>query len=360
MKILIVGDFHSKIEEYALYKAFLKLGYNVHKFAWCDYFQYYLIHSPNGILDFFKFLYYRFQNKFLIGPVLKRINSDLIAVFKKFRPDLVFVYHGTHIFPSTLGAIKREGAMMIFGFNNDDPFGGGYPHYFWRHFLRSVHLYDHMFAFRHKNIEDYENVFNYRRTSLLRASYVEGRSFPMRKLPNSKYMCDVIFVGHYEDDGRDVYIKTLIESGIDFKLYGPEWERSKFYALFKEHFGEIHSLVDDYNLALNSSKIALVFLSKLNNDTYTKRCFEITAAGTFMLSEYSNDLNSLFKEDEEAVYFRNKEEMVKKIQYYLKNGKEREKIAQEGYRRLKKDGHEIGNRAKEIIRVYNKYRAKKT
>jgi len=345
MKILIVGDFIFPIYEQAFYNAFLKLGYkNVSKFVIGDYLQ-----------D--RKFFIKLQNKFLCGPILWRINKDLISCVEMEKPDLIFVYRGNAIFDKTIQELRKNGAL-VFGYNNDDPFSKKHPFYLFRHFRKSVPFYDHIFVYRYKNIEDYYRL-GYRRVSLLRSYYIKEKNFPIEKLPTNEYVCDVIFVGHYENDGRDEYIKAILDSGIDFKLFGPEWQRSKYYKFFKKKMGDIYSLnAEAYNLALNSAKIALCFLSKLNNDTYTRRNFEITATKTFMLSEYTDDLNSMFQEGKEAEYFKNKEEMLEKIKYYLSHDKEREKIAEAGYARLLKDGHEALDRTKEIIRVFESYKNK--
>ena len=47
-----------------------------------------------------------------------------------------------------------------------------------------------------------------------------------------------------------------------------------------------------------------------------------------MLSQYTDDLDSMFKEGVEAEYFRDKEEMMDKIRYYLKHDDKREKNSQ--------------------------------
>ncbi|KKQ22703.1 hypothetical protein A2999_01200 [Candidatus Wolfebacteria bacterium RIFCSPLOWO2_01_FULL_38_11] len=354
LKIFIVGDFHSKIHEQALYEAFLKLGYETDKFSWHDYFGGFLFRNPETEKHPLKLIYYKTQNKFIFGPVVWKINKDLIACIKMEKPDLVFIYSGNLIFTETIKQIKKSGAT-IFGYNNDDPFSKKHPFYMWRHFLKAILYYDHIFAYRQKNLSDYKKI-GYNRVSLLRAYYIKERNFFIANLPANKYVCDVIFAGHWENDGRDEYIKAIIEAGINFKLYGPEWRRSKYYNFFRNKLGyEINSLKDDYNLSLNSAKIALVFLSKLNNDTYTRRCFEITAAKTFMLSEYTDDLNSIFKQGEEAEYFGTKEEMLQKIKYYLEHNEERERIASGGYQRLLKDRHEVLDRVKEILKVYQSY-----
>jgi len=341
MKILVAGDFNTAIHEQAFFNAFKKLGYEVEQFKFSSY------------LDS-KDLFTRIQNKFRFGPQIYQINKDFLSAVLRMRPDFIFLYRGAFIFPKTLKAIRKEG-ITLFGYNNDDPFGTQYPFYFWRHFKKGIPYYDHIFVYRHKNIEDYKNI-GYVNTSILRSYYIEEKNFPISNISENKYSHDVIFIGHYEDDGRDEYIKAIIENGIDFRLYGPEWRRSKFYNLFKEKFGDIPYVKEDYNLALNSAKISLVFLSHLNSDTYTRRCFEIPATKAFMCATYSDDLNSLFEEGKEAEYFKTKEELVEKLLFYTSHDEERKKIAEAGYARLKKDGHEVVDRAQEVINTFSNYK----
>lgn len=351
IKILVVGDFASPVHEPAISSAFVSLDEEVYKFSTTSFFGGFLSRPPKTVSEVFKFLYYRIQNKLSFGPVITRINKGLVREVLETNPDLVFVYRGTHVRPDTLSAVKKTGAI-VFGYSNDDPFGKNYPFYVWHNFKRSIFGYDHIFVYREKNVADYR-ALGYENVSLLRSYYIKERNFPIPNLVQNAYTADSTFIGHYEDDGREEYVKAIIDAGIDFQLHGPEWGRSKYYELFKKKFGAIESLRDDYNLALNSAKIALVFLSRLNSDTYTRRCFEIPAAGTFMLAEYSNDLANMFEENKEAAYFRSKEELVQKIKFYLEHEDLREKIAKAGLERLLKDGHEVVDRAREIIRIYN-------
>lgn len=353
MKILIAADWHGEIYAQAFFDGFKSLGYDTFKFSWKEYYHHYQ-YSTRYETDGNKFrsLYYRLQNKFLIGSAIKKINKDLMEKCKEIKPDIVFIYRGTHIYPQTIKNIKKNSSCKVYGYNNDDPFSLEYPSYIWRYYKKSILFYDHIFAYRWKNIEDYKYI-EYDKVSLLRSYYLKDSNFYIEQCSSNKYKCDVIFIGHFENDRRDEYIKLLIDMDIDIKLYGTEWELSKYYNLFIEKFGEIKPVYDEYNLALNSAKIALVFLSKLNNDTYTRRCFEIPATKTMMMSEYTNDLNSMFKEGHEAEYFRNKEEMLKKIQYYLNNQDILQITSENGYKRLMNDGHEVTNRCREILKIYD-------
>jgi spore maturation protein CgeB len=349
MRILIVGDWHSHIHEEPVYQAFKKLGHETFRFSWHQYFKI----SPNQLLKYMpRDVFYKFQRKFIVGPTINKINRDFLQKVAEVNPQFIFIYRGTHIWPRTIRQIKTVyPGIAIVGYNNDDPFSKRYPAFWVRHYLRSLPQYDWIFAYRRKNILEYKKR-GYDNVSLLRSYFIKNNNYPISNLQTQKYKADVVFAGHYEDDERDEYIKAVLDAGIKFKLFGPEWERSQYYQYFINKLQIISYLTDDYNLALNSAKIALVFLSKQNNDTYTRRCFEITAAKTFMLSQYTDDLDSMFKEGVEAEYFCDKGKMIDKIRYYLKHDDKREKIANAGYERLLRDGHEVTDRAEEILRVY--------
>lgn len=350
MKILVVGEFRWEIYESALYDAFNQLGYDTYKFEWGSY----LDNSSN----YLKSIYNKFQNKFTIGPAIKRINNDLIKYCKTINPNLVFIYRGTHILPSTIKKISEQG-IIIFGYNNDDPFSKVYPNYYWRHYIRGIKYYSHIFAYRKKNIDDYKKV-GYSQVTLLRSYYIKSRNHHIDELINKNYKTDVIFIGHFEDDGRDIYLKSLVNAGIKIKIYGDResWQRSENFSVLDKICGPIVQIRNDYNLALNSAKIALVFLSKINNDSYTRRCFEIPATKTLMVSEYTDDLNSLFQEKKEAIYFRNESEFLENIKYYLINKNQRKEIGVAGYKRLVSEGHEVQDRVNEIINIYRYYNQK--
>ena len=228
-----------------------------------------------------------------------------------------------------------------------------HSHRRWRHFKKTIPFYDHIFAYRWKNIDDYHKI-GYHNTSLLRSYYLKDKNYHL-STPHPAYACDVIFIGHFEDDGRDLAIKTLLEAGVNLKLFGTGWEKSRLYDFFVQKFGSIKPLYhDEYNKALNSAKIALVFLSKLNNDTYTRRCFEIPATQTMMMAEYTADLATLFEEGKEADFFRNHDELLQKIKKYLNDEELLKQIGISGFTRLLAEGHEVTDRAAEVVKEYDR------
>lgn len=361
MKILLAADGQgAEIYADALAGGFTALGHTVRQFAWRGFFHDYP-YKPmgQGWWERLRWVWYRAQNKFMVGPAVWALNRALLRQCLEERPDLLFVYRGTHVWPSTLRAIRTLG-IMVFGYNNDDPFGEQYAPYVWRHFVRGLPHYDHLFAYRAKNLDDYARAgMAAGKTSLLRSYYVAARNYlaPIDK----SLRADVTFVGHYEPDGRDVALLALLRAGVRLKLRGTLWEQSPLHAellaaLGVEAIRPVYGA--EYNAALSSAKMALVFLSKLNHDTYTRRCFEIPATGACMVSEYTDDLaRNLFRPDEEAVYFQTPEELVAKVQHLLANPAVCARIGAVGRVRLLADGHEVTDRAREILAQFDKLSA---
>lgn len=345
MKILVVGDGHSAIHEVAVVEAFKKLGHQVQAFYWYSYFN-----SKNQVVR----LLLKVQNKFIIGPTLNRVNADLINAAAEFSPKLVFIYRGTHIYPQTITGIHIQlPDCVVFGYNNDDPFASGHSPWLWRHFLKSVPKYDLVFAYRHHNLDDFLNI-GAKRVELLRSWYIPELNFPitLTEIDKVQYDCDVVFVGHYENDGRLQYLEEIVRNGYKLKIFGPGYEWNDLLAKSEvlNYLAPVHLVWnEDYNKAISGAKIALCFFSKLNRDKYTRRCFEIPATKTLLLSEYSDDLASLYQAGEEADFFKTKEELIWKIKLYLGDDNLRNRVSTNGNKRVIIDGHDIVSRLAKVI-----------
>ena len=348
LKILIVGDWHSNLHEEAVKQALEELGQEVICFSWHQYFK------PNSKVGQFFSPLFKFQNKYLCGPTLKSLNEDIVSVFRQYLPDVVFVYRGTHVFPETLEQIKSvRSESILVGYNNDDPFSPRYPKWLWRHFIASLPVYDLALAYRRQNLEDFVRA-GAQRVELLRSWYLPWINKPVELSPSEfmHYECDVVFAGHFEDDGRLDCLEAVVESGWNLKLYGHDygWNKPLSRSKALRNLLPIKTLWgEDYNKAICCSKMALCFLSKLNRDSYTRRCFEIPAAGTLLLSEYSHDLSNMFEPGKEADFFQSPQDLVEKLDFYLGNEELRRKVASAGRERLIADGHDVVSRMRQML-----------
>lgn len=349
MKVLVAGDWHSDLHETEVCKSLRRLGHEAIEFKWFHYFSFDPA-KPHSLVSIIK----RLQNKFVAGPLVGLINRDFLTRVRQLRPDVIFVYRGTHLTASTLKIIRQEfPACKLIGYNNDDPFSPTQPRYLWRHFMAGIPLYDLILAYRHANLDDFKKA-GAQKVELMRSWYVPDRSYPvvLSDVDRQIYDCDVVFIGHFEPDQRLEYLESIVSNGYRLRLFGPTkyWMKPLQQSSLLKNLAPTRMVWgDDYNKALCGAKIALCFLSKLNRDTYTRRCFEIPATNTFMLSEYSDDLATLYEQGVDVDFFRSKEEMIEKINYYITQQEERMKIAKSGYTRVRLDRHDIDSRISDML-----------
>ncbi len=361
MRILLAGEWRARIHEKGLSEALRRAGCEVYEFAWHKYF---CGMGVGGNINHLKDVFLRAQAKLVYGPVIHKINADFIKTAAEVMPDVVFIYRGILIGLETLQKVKaRAKSTVILGYNNDNPFSPAYNSLMWRRHVRSIAGYDMVFAYRPENIAQYKNA-GARRVSILPPWYLPEEVFPIQDLPangdKKKYACDVAFIGHYEPDGRAEILEYVARAGVSLKLCGPEWKKyiTRYPCLQKCFCGEIPRDTE-YNKAINGAKIGLCFFSKLNRDVYTRRCFEIPAAGTFLLSENSREMREFFRPGIEADYFANRQELLDKILFYLSDDVLRQKVALAGLRRVRQDGHDVYSRAQYIMQSINGFKSGK-
>lgn len=100
----------------------------------------------------------------------------------------------------------------------------------------------------------------------------------------------------------------------------------------------IHSKVDyekECPKIYHLSKINLNITLRSIETGIPQRIFDIMSVGGFVLSNYQQEMEELFVPDKEIVLYRDMEELIYKVNYYLKNDKERIQIAMNGYKKVK-------------------------
>lgn len=297
----------------------------------------------------------------MFGTALFHLNSELLRKAKIDSPDWILFWRTTHILPKTVEQLCKMGIKTA-SYNNDDPFGpithGKTPwhhHFLWTFYIRCLSKIDKNFFYRQVNCEE-AVAHGAKHVSVMLPYFIPGKDRPIKLNQKEilRFDADVIFIGHYEPDGRVGMIRALMDSGIQVKIYGGGyWTREVLGDLY-HRLQPIHPAEgEDYAKALSGAKICLAFLSKLNRDTYTRRCFEIPACGALMLAERTNDLLGMFNENEEACFFSSNEELVEKVQWLLANPDIRMRIAAAGMNRVWKDGHDVNTRAKQFLLQLN-------
>ncbi|MBU2623835.1 MAG: glycosyltransferase [Proteobacteria bacterium] len=343
-RILFAGAWQHEMYEEACSKTLERLGCQVIPFRWAHYFT--------GLLG-------KLQHKYSIcGPAILKLNSELLHKAIDMKPDIIFIWSGTQILAKTLREIKKKTGAVTVSYVHDDPFSykimPNCPRHsaaFWRLYDSCITSYDVQFYSKQLNVDEAYKM-GAKEAHVWMQYYVPEMHHPyqLSEADLSRFSCDVVFAGHYEDDGRERYLRALVKTGISVKLYGDRYWSKEVLGDLADYFGVIHRPSgDDYMKALCGAKLCLCFMSKMNRDSYTTRCFEIPACGRLLLSERTNDLQRLFKNNEEAIFFSSPEELVEKAAWLRDHPDERKRIARAGMRRVLTDGHSVDDRIKQFL-----------
>jgi spore maturation protein CgeB len=338
-RILIVGSWRWEIYEDAFAKSLNQIGIDVISFSTNKYFKGYFGKIEEALPPFSISLY--------------KLNIDLYKFILSEKPDVVLFWRPTHILPITITLTKKLNIFAV-SFNNDDPFGPKihknvpwHHHFLWFWYLKSLRLYNKNFFYRKVNTLEAEK-WGSKNNQVLMPYFIPWRDKPVKLTDVEKvFFCtEVVFIGHYETDGRELLFKSLLEANIKVKIWGGDyWNREVLGDMYDKFTPIVPVQGEDYAKALCGAKICLGLISKLNRDSYTRRCFEIPACGSLLLAERTDDLLSLFIEDEEACFFSSSDELVEKVVWLLSNDEIRLKIADAGFRKVWSSGHDVISRA---------------
>lgn len=286
-------------------------------------------------------------NKIRYGK--KIMNTKFIEFVKREKPDYILMSFGADEFylDTFLKLRVVSPKTKIFGsFADDDMQFEQYSRYIML-FLDYglIHQNNYISKYKKDGINDVFDVIGGLDNKFFRPLNLE-----------KKY--DITFIGLPLSDKslRYEYIKFLKNKGVKIKLFGWAWDK---YPEFKDIYsGPLES--KEMIKILNQSKINLCFSRNVYGEPHLKgKVFEGGACKTFVLTEYCKDYLELFKEGKEIIMFKGEDDLLKKIDYYLKNEKEREKIANLAYKKIMEKYNleeQLKNIFKEISKKEKKHR----
>lgn len=332
--------------QYQLSKAFEELGHKVLEIRNTDYF---------GIkkLDFFantnrylnsivmKFITIKRLKKYFFIAKLKQ-KRDLEVIFD-FKPDILVFSGGNWIdiyskefFMKIKQKLPKSKLLL---------FNGMSPVYYTPVLEKEIaNIFDCIFTNDKYHAIEWK-MLGAKKAIALPVSAINPKIHYPREV-NKTYKCDVSFVGSFYDN-RHQLLEYLYENGIDVKAWGNISQKIDKSSLFwKFYQGKANPI--QMQEILSSSKISINHHDKSMQAGGNMRTFEIPATKTLQLIDRYD--KTWFKEGREIVSYKDKEDLLQKVKYYLKNDKEREQIAQAGYKRVLQD-HTYKARMKRMIDV---------
>ncbi len=174
------------------------------------------------------------------------------------------------------------------------------------------------------------------------------------KIEKQKRIYDVTFIGSftpYHSEGTRILEEVCRHIPVHIWGQGLKY-LSPFSPLRKNYHGEAWGL-DMYKILAQSKIVINRHIDVSGDYANNMRLYETTGMGAMLITDHKKNLNDLFKVSKEVVEYKNSKDLIDKINYYLKNDKEREIIARAGQNRTLKD-HTYEVRMKELSDILKK------
>ena len=277
-----------------------------------------------------------------------KLNQRIIKSIDKATPDIIFIIKGNIVYPTILKRIKKlYPKIKLISWSLDDM-------YAWHnrsiYYTFGIKFYDVVFTTKSYNLNELKKL-GAKNIKFLYQAYSKKYHIPYSDCCKTKFKFDVLFIGTAEKE-RIESLNFLAKNGIKIQIYGGGWDKVNPALIHPNLTLNKYDLIgDDYAEALSCAKVSLCFLRKINRDLHTSRSIEIPACKGFMIAERTQEHLDLFEEDKEAVYFDNNEELLEKVQYYLKHENLRKQISENGYKRCLTSGYSYDNMVSKILKV---------
>ncbi len=277
----------------------------------------------------------------------EKFNEELLEAVKKEKPDLVFAFMlSDELDPKVLREIKKVTTSLAW-FADDSWRFYNYSRYWAPLFTWVATTYSWTPALFKK----------YGQPNVLRSQWAANLNTykPTGVDDTSKVRPDVCFVGGWSKP-RQKLVDALTSRGVQVSVFGGGWdggrvsdeEMLRLFTVSKISLGlnpspgyfnknslgrlffrrSVNKVVADLRFISNLR----CFLSR-DIPQIKARHFEIPACGGFVITSTADDLDQYYIPGKEIVIYKDLDDFVQKINYYLKNEEERKSIARAGYER---------------------------
>jgi len=283
-------------------KEFEKMWYKVEGYN--NFIQYFPQTKRKGILSKFA------------GGMNLLINTIRVNFFfpwkrlKTFNPDIILVFKWTNFYCSTIKKIKKKQTNSLFWNRNaDNPFADYNTS---MSYLKSIKYYDFHITFAKHLKKTLETVWAkkviwlpFRHDPSLMPSNTS-----ITDMDKKKYNCDVLFVGTW-DKKRERILSKICDK-FDVKIFWNNWDRAKNKAI-KDSIQSKAIYWKEIVKAFKIAKINLNILRTQNKYSHNLRNMEVPWCGWVLLTERSNEIEELFKDNKQIFYRKNEENISIKV-----------------------------------------------
>ncbi len=267
-----------------------------------------------------------------------RIQRNVLDFISGMQFDLVLVDGGGFVVGPGLVQSLKTLSKYVVNYNVDDPF----PKADWRRgrlYRESIPYYDLLVVVREQNVGEVrslgaKNVLHVFRS----ADEVAHKPIQLTEADRETWASQVTFVGTWMPE-RGPFMARLIERGVPLSIWGDRWKKAREWEQIKTAWRGPGLFNDDYNRAIQSSRICLGLLSRDNRDLHTQRSAEIPALGGLFCAERTTEHELMYEDGREAVFWSDADECATLCLELLKFPERCSEIALNGHARCIKNGY---------------------
>jgi spore maturation protein CgeB len=251
-------------------------------------------------------------------------NRQLLSLVDGFKPDVVFITNAHFCWPETLVTIRRKEIPLLCFYH--DPQWKGRDR---NRFAENISYFDLVVTTRSWQAKEFEAA-GARNTKVIRFGYdpLIHQPIGVAPLATARYKSDVAFIGTYRPR-RAAELSALVQTNFSHRLrvWGGGWNRLPPDAPMLKHWEGRAIHEEEIPVIYATAKVALNWLqweptsldtSLRQGDQHTPRSFQIPACGgAMMIAQRTDDHLCFFREDKEAVYFDNVDELREKLNFWL-------------------------------------------
>jgi spore maturation protein CgeB len=260
----------------------------------------------------------------------EQLNRALLAVVESQRPDILLAVQWQYeLWLETLLILRRRPDLATICWTTDDS---------WKYRQASRFLG----TAYHAMTTTYPDVISrYQQDGIpdvLLTQWAANEEWLQDPLPSKMCRYPVSFVGAAHGNRAD-RVAALRAQGIDVACFGHGWPGGAVPS------ARIPQIIRESVISLNFSNN---FGRGLGQNQVKARTFEVPGAGGFLLTEPAPGLENYYSIGREIDVFRDSDELHRKVNYFLKRPEERDRIAQAGFDRTKKN-HTYDIRMKDVL-----------
>ena len=264
------------------------------------------------------------------------VRARLFWKLKRKSFDLVWVDSGELLSARTIRSLHSHASKVI-NYNHDDPFGERDGKRF-ELYRKAVSEYDLLVVVRRPNVDEAIKAGAKHVVHVYRpADEVCHAPIFISEQERTRWVNNVVFIGTWMPE-RGPFMARLLELGVPLKIYGDRWQKAGEWPILKQAWAGTNLVGADYVKAIQCAKVSLGLLSKGNRDLHTTRSAEIPYIGSVLCAERTSEHESMYRENEEAVFWSTPEECAEKCFWLLDNPEVRDRIAKAGRERCIKNG----------------------